>query len=271
MAELDFEIKGKHGEIAASTFERAVAHAVALLREFDSAISGQPRGTLRWYIAGLHSNGNLLVSFQSKVKPTPRKRERTADVSMAVANSFLTGFYDLETKCETPPYLSEFGLQRAEELTSLIGKNGATAFRFVSSNRTVDVTSKTLENIGKLLPIRRTAIGSVEGKLEAINLHKRPRVLVYHAISKKAVTCEFDPEKFMNQAKDYLGRMVTVFGTLHKNINGDTLRVAVDRLCLSDDLRADLSAKAPIEAEAEPEFANAPSTAEYIRRIRGGR
>jgi hypothetical protein len=270
MAELDFEIHGKVGEIAASTFERAIARAVTLLREFDSAISGMSRGSLAWYIGKLHSNGNLLIRFASRLKRQPNRAPYAAsisDIGPQVTSSFLGGFDDLENRCETPPYLSEFGLQQAEGLTKLIGQNGASGFRFASSDRAIEVTSKAAENIVKLLPIKRKAIGSVEGKLEAINLHKTPRVLVYHVITNKAVTCEFDPAQFMDLVKDYLGKRVIAYGTLHKNIKGDTLRVALDRLILADDLNKMIREE---EKWGEPDFAKATSTAEYMRRIRGG-
>jgi hypothetical protein len=264
MAELDFEIHGKPGDVAVYTFEKAVAHAVTLLREFDSAISGEPRGSLAWYIGKLQSNGNLLIRFASRTRKPP-PIGLMSDFGETVAQSFLAGFDDLENRCETPPYLSEFGLQQAEGLTRLIGKNGATGFRFTSSERIVDVTIKAADNIVKLLPIRREAIGSVEGDLEAINLHKTARVLIYHSITKKAVTCQFDPDRFMDTVKDYLGKRVIAFGKLYKNIKGDTLRVALDRLMLADDLKIRED-----EAWGEPEFTKTTSTAEYIRRIRGG-
>jgi hypothetical protein len=60
---------------------------------------------------------------------------------------------------------------------------------------------------------------------------------------------------------------VTVFGTLHKNVNGDTLRVTMDRLNPSEEARHIQIEEGEL---SEPEFARARSTAEYIRRIRGG-
>src|SRR5712691_7898122 len=102
MAELDFEIHGKQGDIAASTFREAVANAVSLLQEFDSAISERPRGSLLWYIGRLHSNGNLLISFRSRTRPQRRGRDKLNDVSPAVTSSFMSGLDDLENKCEAP-------------------------------------------------------------------------------------------------------------------------------------------------------------------------
>jgi hypothetical protein len=267
MAELSFEINGRVGDISANTFDAAIHHSVGLLREFDSAISGRPNGSLRWYIGRLHSNGSLLVTFLSRQKPARRKRDRLPDVSPTVADSFITGFEDLEVKAETPPYLSEFGLRRAEELTGLIGRNGAEAFTFKSLDKTIQVTHQATENISKLLPIRRYSIGSVEGLLEAINLHKKPRIIVYHAITNKAISCEFDQDTWMHVVKENLGKRVTVFGRLHKNANGDTLRVTVEQIKPATGKRFALPDIGPL---GEPDFVAATSTAEYLRSIRGG-
>jgi hypothetical protein len=236
------------------------------LKEFDSAISGKPNGSLRWFIGGLHSNGSLLVKFFSRQKTTRRKRDRLPDFSINVADSFVTGFTDLELNAVTPPYLSEFGLRRAEELTRLIGRDGAQAFTFTTRDRSISVTQKTTENLGKLLPIKRYSVGSVEGILEAINLHKKARVIVYHAITNKGISCEFEPEMWMHFVKENLGKRVVVFGKLHKNANGDTLRVTVDQIKAVEGKRFLLP---DIGTLHEPGFPSAMSTAEYLRSIRG--
>jgi hypothetical protein len=184
-----------------------------------------------------------------------------------VASSFVNGFEDLELRAETPSYLSEFGLRRAEELTRLIDRDGAEAFTFRSQAREIQVTNQTTENIGKLLPIKRTATGSVEGTLETINVHRVPRFIVYHAITNKAISCEFNQERWMSTVKDNLGSRVAVFGKLHKNINGDTLRVTVEEI---KSIKGQKRFVLPDVGELrEPEFTNAGSTAEYLRRIRG--
>ena len=266
MAEtLDLEIQGRPGDIEVLTFERTIGSAVDLLREFDSAISGKPRGMLQWYIAKLSSNGHLLISFQSKTRSTIPVRKRISGLESAVTGSFITGFDDLENRCETPPYLSEFGLQLAGTLASVVG-HGLSMIRFTSSDRAVEITSATSENVSKMLPIKRKAIGSVEGKLEAINLHRNPRVLVYHSITNKAVTCEFEDDAFRQRAIELLGQRVTVFGTLHKNVKGDTLRVTMERISRTEDVKLEVIS----EDWHEPEFASALSTAEYLRSIRGG-
>lgn len=268
MAELRFDILGEHGEVPATTFKDSIQYAIYLLREFDSAISGKPRGVLGWYIERLRSNGDLSVVFRSKARRTPSAARYPQDVDKAVASHLVSGFEDIEIKCETPPYLSEFALQKVDKLANLIGKDGTKGFHIESQSKETQVTRKTQENIRRLLPISRIAIGSVEGTLEVVNLHNKPRFMVYDAISHKGVTCEFDPERFMEKIKDSLGRTVAVFGDLHKNIKGDTLRVSVDRLEVIDaENRFRPLADRP--EWDDPEFTKSRGSHEYLRSIRG--
>jgi len=268
MSELRFDILGKDGEVSALTFRESIEYAVSLLREFDSALSGKPRGVLSWYIRNLHSNGKLSVLFQSRLKPSHTIQKYPHDVDRAVTSNLVSGFEDIEVKCVTPPYLSEFGLQKVNKLANLIGKNGAKGFHFESQSKEVEVTQSTKDNIGKLLPIARTAIGSVEGTFEAINIHgNRPRFIVYHSITKKGVVCVVDNKERLMEVTHYLGRNVAVFGTLYKNIKGDTLRVSMQEIKVLDETNR--FALPSSERFQDPEFTKSKSTEEYLRLIRG--
>ena len=155
---------------------------------------------------------------------------------------------------------------RTQKLAGLIGANGAQGFRFSSGDRHVEVTPKTSENLSRILPTKREAIGSIEGNLEAINIHRQPKFIVYHAITHRAITCTFEPGE-LTTVKSYLGNRVLVKGLLYKNVNGETLRAKVDSITsvdLSKRFRRDNIDDLPI-----PDFADNASTSEYLRRIRG--
>jgi hypothetical protein len=265
MADVDIEIKGQPETISALTFKATVVDAIDLLREYDSAISGVLSGSLSWYLSQLSTTPNILIGFRSRVKPVRRFASRVDDFGPTVTHSLVSGLDTLERQGKTPPYLSVGGMERVQHLASLIGKNGATGFRVRADKNVVDVTQATIDNVRKLLPVKRTSIGSVEGKLEGINLHGKSRVIIYRAINNKAVTCDFAPDRFMERVKELLGRRVVAFGTLHKNVNGDTLRVTMERIESAENVGL-----LPREQWPDPDFAQALSTAEYIRRIRGG-
>jgi hypothetical protein len=267
MPDFGIEIKGDPTGISAFTFKSTVNDAVDLLKEYDSAISGVPRGTVGWYLADLSLRPNVLVAFNSRVLP-PKRGKSFADHRKAITHSLLNGLDSLEHQAVTPEYISVGGMERVQRMVSLIGRNGATGFRVHADEDAIDLTVATGENIGKLLPVRRTAIGSVEGKLEGINLHRKLRVIVYHAITNRAVTCELADES-VETAKEYLGRRVIVFGVLHKNANGETLKITVDRLVPAEKF---LEQNRPTGVILdEPRFVGvSQSTRDYIRRIRGG-
>jgi len=266
VADVQFEIKGEKGSISVDTFRTAINKAFMLLREFDSALSGKPRGILGWYVNDLHSDDDLAIGVTSRLKP-PAQRKRLPDTSTAVARTFVNGFDELEHEGSTPPYLSEGGMINAQEMVNLIGKNGAKGFRISSAGKDVEVTKATSENISKLLPIRRTAIGSIEGKLEKISVHRGTNFIVYHAITNKAITCQFHEEFMLDRVKAALGKRVNVSGELQKNIKGETLRIRVDDFQVMSE-RASLIPQD--RAFPEPEFTDAETTAELLRRIRGG-
>jgi hypothetical protein len=266
MAHLQFEIKGDLGNISVATFKNAIGYAFGILNDFDAAISGLRRGSLRWYISDFREHNGLLIGIDSRTKET-RRRKRISDVSVPVSRYFIDGFDDLENRVVTPAYLSEFGLVKAQSMVSLIGKNGAKGFRVSDPVRSVDVTQATSEHIKELLPIKRTAIGSIEGTLEKISVHSNPQFIVYHAISKRAITCEFNPETHMEKVKHALGQKVHVKGLLKKNFKGETMRITVEnfRVMPESSLLPRNEPDLP-----EPEFTDAPDSAEMLRRIRGG-
>ena len=267
MPDFGIEIKGDPTGISAVTFRSTVNNAVDLLKEYDSAISGVPNGTVGWYLADLSIKPNVFVAFNSRVRP--RKRGRPfEDYRKVIAHTLLKGLDSLEHEAVTPEYISIEGMERVQRMVSLIGQNGATGFRVRADRDAVDLTVATGENICKLLPVRRTSVGSVEGKLEGINLHKKLRVIVYHGITNRAVTCDLGKE-WLDAAKAMLGQRVIAFGVLHKNINGETLKIIVDRLILAETF---ISQQPVMDIGArDPRFVRiSQSTKDYIRRIRGG-
>ena len=184
MAKLRFEIDGQSSHIAFQSFVYASLHFLALLREIDQVISGRYLGNLNWYVAELHSSkGGLSVDVLSRLK-APTKRQTFPDQSQQVARSLVTGFENVQDRGISPPYLSHFGLERLSKMLNVLEKNGAHAYRTtdLDQDKTVELSTQAIENVRSLLPIKRKTIGSVEGKLEAISIHRSKKFIVYDAL-----------------------------------------------------------------------------------------
>jgi len=268
MAKLRFEIDGKPSDVAFQSFVSASANFLGLLREIDQVMSGRYMGTLKWYVSGLHSNGGLAIEVLSRLKPPQRRRKLQVDPDIGgrVAGSLVTGFENVENLGISPPYLSLYGLQRLSDMLHVLEHNGARGYRTtdLQQDKTVALTHHAIENVRALLPIKRKTIGSVEGKLEAISIHKSKKFVVYDALTKKAITCEFADE-MLDGVKDALGHRVLVSGTVHWNAKSEAKRVDAENIRL-------LGEKLPSTLDlsgAYPDITEGMTIEQYIRSIRG--
>jgi len=270
MSELTFEIHTVNGEVSSYVFRKAVDDALYLVSQYDAGISKTRTGVYDWFVNGLHNNGTMAIDFVSRLKKSQRKSKLPERVeSQKITDSLMTGVDDIENRGVTPSYLSENGLERVGELADLLQREPTTnKFSFKTPERIVEITPQTSENVKKLLPIKRTAFGSVEGRIEVINVHKRFKALLYHAVTNKIITCYFE-ESEMDMVKDALGKRVIVSGELKKNIHGDTFRIEKPQLEIMEGKKRFVLPNKN-ETLKTPSFANAFTTAEYMRRIRGG-
>lgn len=266
MAKLRFEINGEPSYVAFSTFLTATQKLKQILRELDQAISGRYIGTIQWYVAALSSEKNLSIDVLSRPKRT--NKPDTPDIGGQVAASLVTGLDNVQNRSVSPPYLSEYGLQHLGEMLDVLNKNGASGYRATDLEReeSIEVSRAAADTIRQLLPIRRSSIGSVEGKLEAISIHRSPTFVVYQALTNKAVRCLFDgSDVMMETVKNILGKRVMVSGLVNWNIKSEPVRVDVE------DIRVLGDESLPTTSElsgSHPDIADGMTTDEYIRSIR---
>ena len=76
------------------------------------------------------------------------------------------------------------------------------------------------QNFGK----QRTALGSIEGRLETISSHDGFRIVIYDALSRRAVKCVVPQEKF-SEAHKAFNRRVSVSGKINYDRNGQPISV----------------------------------------------
>ena len=106
-------------------------------------------------------------------------------------------------------------------------------------------------------------VGSVEGRLETISVHKVNKFILYHALSNKAVTCVGNID--LETAKRALGHKVLVSGMLFINAKNEPLRVNVSAIRI---LGSKTLLKASELTGSEPDITGPLSTEEYVRSIR---
>jgi hypothetical protein len=137
-------------------------------------------------------------------------------------------------------------------------------------NKRIEITHNAVKNLARLLPAASSALGSVEGYLEGINLHRNPRFIVYESRTGKAITCTFGSLELTQKIKDNLQQRVVAFGRVVRNTKGEPLRITLSSI---DDLKVfdkDLKVLPFRELRgSDPDFTGDLTTEEFIKRNRG--
>jgi hypothetical protein len=267
MADINLEIAGENGKVSARALQTGVHQTVRLLDEYAHAMAEKGSAPLQWNVRDLKSNGSFTVGFYSS--PIFGRKTSRVDYSPQITSELVHGIAQIDLKAVTPPYISEVGMRRVESFVGLIERHEAQSFTLYSQGASASVTHKTGENLLKLIEIKRTAIGSVEGRLVGINVSRSLKLSIIHQVTRKAVSCVVD-EKYMELAKAALGKRVIIRGTLYKNLNGDTVRIQMregEIQVIGPGTMTDYLAS--ISAEPIPSFAQTRDTEEYLIGSRG--
>jgi hypothetical protein len=261
MATIRLVLKGAPENISLRSFSAALTNSLDILEDLDLAISHEPKGSLEWVVTRL-SVGSLSVTIESRSKIKAR------NFGPDTAEAFVTGLDRVEKQGVSPPYLSEHGLKKARNLAGLVGQDGVAGIQVTDLGKTAEISRVAFENIRQITQIRDSAIGSVEGTIETLSIHGRPRFLIYESRTRKAVSCQFSRDMWFEKIKDIMGKRVIVSGLLHYNMKGEPHRVELEQIRLMKD-RTELPGIKELGG-SDPEFTGGLSTEEYIKLIRNG-
>lgn len=260
MATIRLKIEGNRGTISLRTLLAGIQSELDMLADLDRAISRKSKPTLDWVITDLRDGSVCLVAESVN-------RSEDVDVGSEVADRYVRGLEQIEKLGTTPPYFLESTIKSASKLLKLIGKDGATGLELYTPQvGSVELSAKSSANVENLLPARYSSLGSVEGRVEMISIHRISRFVVYLSVNGKAVTCVV-PDKRIEEAKEMLGERVNVWGTVHYNYVGEPVRVDVQdirRLKEDEELpdAKDLTGY-------DPAFTGSMATSDYLEDIRG--
>lgn len=262
MSHLLLRIEGEHGQVRLHDFVEILNRAKLILSDLDSAISQEPHGSLDWFITDLK-----VGSAEATVESRPRIPSADERLGAMVQENFVAGLDTIE-RGELPPWFSEIDMKRVSSIAQRLGHPGAKTLQASHLNggeRKAIVTPKAGKNAKQLIAPKFKTIGSVVGKLELISVHGTPRFNVYDALTKRAVVCPFD-RTHQEAITEALGERVVVTGVVHRNLNGDPIRVEQPQIRV-------LEHEAPSIRDLiglAPDLTDGVSPVEHVRNLRNG-
>ena len=266
MARLHLTVKGELGNIAFDSLTLVLEKSDSILRRFDRAVSGKETGTMKWMVAGLKEGNSGTIELRSRVI-----RGET-DFGVQVGSLYIEAIDYIETQGEAPPDYDLDMLRDLQAMTHAFGRNGVDGLSvsMPDYNKDAVLSWRSDETLQNLTGVHYKTIGSVEGRVELVSLHKGNRYFnVYHAVTDKAVRCSLPEEREEAVIEDLKRkRRVIVSGEVSYNVEGRLLNVSVDRYRTLPD-EDELPALEDSLGLA-PDLTGHQSTEEYIRSLRDG-
>jgi len=257
---LELTVEGERGQLSFETLATVIRNSFDILTNLDSAVSSQPRGSLDWFVTDI-SFGSLIITIEARPKLPD------VDNGPKVVGAMVNGLAHIQREHTTPPYFSDYELRKADAIARALQKEGARAVRIrdIDEKTTAIIEPEISSEISQLIKVRYQEIGSVEGRLEMISIHRQPRFSVYHSITQRSVRCKFE-SKILDMVKEALGRRVIVSGVVYYNYRHEPIRVDLQKLTI---LPREEELPSPKDLRGMvPDFTGDKTTEEYVRSLR---
>lgn len=181
-----------------------------LLRDVDRAIYGS-KSQHDWAVRKLTSSAPTIT-----VKPDLNGQE----AAEAIGN----GLRAVTIGTNQPPqYFSEQVLVDLAKMRRLFaGKRKARSVAvFMNGQQMATIQPDISEKVNRILTAGYRNIGSLQGTLEAINVHGAPTVTIWDRVSRSPVRCSIPKSReWITLVKTFLEKRVTVSGEIHYFVNG---------------------------------------------------
>ena len=253
---LEFQLYGDAEAVYYDSLVKALEDVQRLVRDVDWDVTRETVGR-RWVVERLRSSTPTIA-----IRPAMDGAE-TLDVLMRGLQTVVD-----PVDRELPSSFSESALEDLRRMGRLFkGKTRLRKLVFNSNGREIaSVTDSIREKVDFILNRGFSEYGSIDGKLEAINLHGTPRFTVWDRITNAPVHCTFPRSgNWTQKVRSLLQRRVLVTGRI---------RYLKDGRPYSMSELTDLIDKTPDPSLPKGDFGSIPNltgdmdSVEYVRRLR---
>jgi len=226
-----------------------------MLRALGPAVSPSDGNGLEWGVTNLYM-GSFNIEIACVTNPM---------LGAAVVQTFVDGMEAIQRAAERPPLFNNYILDKAKHLSGIINRDSVARIALGSGQQEIQVSQHVAANVDTLIGVRYEEIGSVEGRIEAINIHDRFQFNIYDFVTERGVRCSF-PDTLFDEVVAALGHRAIVYGMVRTDAQGEPISVRVERI---ERLRSrgELPSAADLRG-IDPDFTGGMDPAEYVRMMR---
>lgn len=194
-----------------------------LLREVAASVV--PTGGVRWIVDEL----SMASPVHLAVRPVGTTAAVSAQSLGNLADVIVGGLATVQNAPQRPAYFTD----RTLEIARRLGSDTAVRLRLSGASQSAPffVTSQLVANVDSILGQAVTAIGTIEGTLEAFNVHGANRYFnVYDALTGERVRCDFGHRIEVRDIGMAAVRRVAVHGQIVYRTSGEIVKVIANSL-----------------------------------------
>ena len=183
-----------------------------LLREIDEELSPSAARSLDWRITGLSYSSPAAIAMVAV------PRGDAPDIGRRVVSACIDGVTRLGGENARSPEFNDAALLHIKRIAKYTnGDIRAVRVESPTVPAPASITRELTATVERVL--QGYSLGSVEGRLEGLNIHTQPRFTVYDAVTGRAVRCYFS-DADLDAVKAAIGRKVIVRGRLRRDPDG---------------------------------------------------
>ncbi|OLE15172.1 MAG: hypothetical protein AUI36_38280 [Cyanobacteria bacterium 13_1_40CM_2_61_4] len=223
MAVNELELRLDAREVALSQLVSAASVFAALLREVAKEYAGMDRDPISWIVDV--KPGSVALP----VKARPRDESLSEKDVPKIVNAVVTGLRTLDDAPKRPPFFNNKALVEAKALANLVTDEFHIAVN--NGQLSAEATKRLMTHVDEVMGNPRDSIGTVEGRLEALDLHSKPRrFAIFDVLTDKRVECFFTSHVTLDDVLRGVGRRVAVTGIIKTRPDGERVSVEAREL-----------------------------------------
>jgi len=261
---LTLVVKTKKEDPPATTFVKSIEMLVRLLNELSHEF-GTKQKRLHWVITKLSKESPATVGVGLVNIPSDFDWHKLQNIA-------IEGFDNLNSTVQLkrlPKGWNDDALIIGRGLSALVDMKNITGIAIQNGRASVELTSQTVASIDKLIiPAYKKSEGSIDGKLDLINVHEGLVVGIYRTLDNRKIKASFAEkgEKAKEKMKEFLGKRVYATGTVSWNKNGEPTEILIKNISVNERPK-DVKSIFDLYG-SDPDFTGGLTPEEFIRKQR---
>lgn len=192
-----------------------------MLSEVAKAFAGTSRNPVDWIVE---------VEAGSVVLPLRGETTSEALSQLAVpeiAHLVVGGLELIAERPERPAYFNDAALEHAKSLSSIVYRGEPLRVYVTNGSLRAKLSAHVVANVEEVIGIPEESIGTIEGRLEALNVHGRHVFSLWDLIGANRVDCSFGKYVQLEEVLANVGKRVAVTGLLRTRPTGKRVSIEV--------------------------------------------